>query len=373
MSYAITGLMTYLDALWKFLLLSSPYFLFGMFLAGILHGLISREILQKLFGKNNISSIWKAALIGVPLPLCSCAVIPTAVTLKKNGAGNGATASFLITTPETGVDSIAITYSLIDLPMTIIRPVAAFITGITAGIFQHLFNNETTKKINSNCCDNHCCDDHGCNDHHSASSFHHTAFLSRVSNGIKFAFTELIDDMAIWIVIGFLTSALIDCLVPTNFFNELNPVSGRILIILICVPLYICASASTPIAASLMIKGLSPGMALLLLLVGPATNISNLIIMQKYIGKKGILINLLSIVAVALLLSYATDFMYSAFHWPIDIKASTVQHSYQHLSSEHNSGYNPILSTISSIFLIMILLKSLSLSLLHKLKRTKTN
>ena len=133
--------MNFLTSLVKYIMLSSPYLLFGFLASGIIRVLLTNKQVQNTLGKNNFSSILKASLIGIPLPLCSCAVIPTAVTIRKSGAGTGATSSFLISTPESGVDSISVTYALMDLPMTIIRPIAAFVSAFFAGTLQYLFNN----------------------------------------------------------------------------------------------------------------------------------------------------------------------------------------------------------------------------------------
>src|SRR5262245_13204320 len=123
--------MPFLDAVWKYLLISSPYLMLGFFLGGVLHQFVPMAKIKEWLGGDKLSNVLKAALVGVPLPLCSCSVIPTAISLRKNGASKAATSSFLISTPETGVDSIAMTYGLMDLPMTIIRPVAAFFSAFT--------------------------------------------------------------------------------------------------------------------------------------------------------------------------------------------------------------------------------------------------
>ena len=297
--------MEYFSVLWAYLLVSAPYLLFGLFFSGVINQFIPMSKVKKWLGKDSFSSVFKASAVGVPLPLCSCSVIPTAVTLRKSGASNAATSAFLISTPESGVDSISITYALIDLPMTIIRPVAAFCSAFFAGVLQFLFNDfkyvDTEKVDTSKAC---------CSKKAAATQ---VVFREKIKGVFRFGFGKLSDDIASWLTLGILLGALIDFVVPENFFTSMGMIENRVMILLIGVPLYICASASTPIAVGLMLKGLSPGSALLLLLVGPATNISNIAVLQKYIGKKGVLLNIFSIVFVALIFSFITDYIYANY------------------------------------------------------------
>lgn len=310
--------MVFIQAFWKYLLISAPYLIFGLLLSGFIYAFISVERIKKAMGGESIGSVFKAALFGIPLPLCSCSVIPTAATLKKNGASNGATSSFLISTPESGVDSIAVTYAMMDLPMTILRPVAAFLSALVAGILQFLFNKDGGEKIEEvkSCCSKS----------KDEAKTERTSFGSKVAKMFSYAFNDLLDDMALWLTFGLIAGAVIEVLVPANFFETMGLTGQKLAILAVGIPLYICASATTPIAASLVLKGMSPGTALLILLVGPATNISNILVMQKYIGKKGIIINVLVIALVALGMSYFTDYLYSAYSFPIDFKVSLHEH-----------------------------------------------
>lgn len=311
--------MQFLEVLWNYMLISAPYLLAGLALSGIIHTYIPISKVQKWLGGNKIGSVFRAAIIGIPLPLCSCSVIPTAVTLRKSGANNAATSSFLISTPESGVDSISLTYALMDLPMTILRPVAAFCSAIFAGILQLSFNKnfeinkdpkETEKK----------------HDHEHSHSIDEG---SRFVKAFKYGFGQLIDDISVWLCIGILAGALISFFIPADFFMNFTTTQNRFLILLIGIPLYICATASTPIAVSLMLKGISPGAALLLLLVGPATNIANIAVLQKYIGKKGVIINIISIAVVGLAFSFLADYLYSNY---FDLKFLKGFESHDHAS-----------------------------------------
>lgn len=298
--------MPFLFAIWNYLLSFSLYLVIGLLIAGFIHAFIPFEKIQKSFSGNSFISVLKAALFGVPLPLCSCSVLPTAVTLKKNKASNGATSAFLISTPETGVDSIFLTYGVMDFPMTIFRPIAALLSALLAGVLQNGFNkfeyhDEESEKISSCCSPQKSC----------SSKVERKSFGSKIAKMMKFAFGDLMDDMALWLTFGVIIGVAIEMLVPLNLINDIPAIQQKAIILLVGLPLYICASAVTPIAASLIMKGLSPGAGLLLLLVGPATNISNILVMQKYIGKWGVVINVISVALVALGMSSFVDWFYT--------------------------------------------------------------
>ena len=336
----------FLKALWAYLILSAPYLLLGLSLSGVVHHFVNVDFVKRHL-KRGWGSIVKSAFWGIPLPLCSCAVIPTAIMLRKNGAGNGATSSFLIATPESGVDSVAMTYAMMDIPMTIIRPFTAFASAVGAGAAQLLFNSyqlpveEMGGK--GGCCKKK------------------TSSRSRVVEMFRFSFVDLIDDMSLWLGVGLLVGASINWLVPADWFSGLSGFWGRMIILGVGIPTYICASATTPIAASLVLKGMSPGTALLILLVGPATNTSNIMVLQKYIGKKGVIINIVMIALVALLSSYVVDFLYSHFSWPLDFQ---VGHSHAH---EDTSWFR----TLSAVVLSALIIKGIVVSNIMPLLRRK--
>ena len=332
--------MEYFQVLWSYLLVSAPYLIFGLLVSGAIHQYISVDQVKKLLGGNRFSAVFKAAAVGVPLPLCSCSVIPTAVTLRKSGASNASTSAFLISTPESGVDSISITYALMDLPMTIIRPVAAFASALIAGCLQFVFNDFTLAENEQtqvkSCCPSKKKKEQG------------KTAKKKFFGMFDYAFGKLSDDIATWLAIGILMGAMVEFVVPDDFFTNLGVMQNRIAILTIGIPLYICASASTPIAVSLMLKGLSPGSAIILLLVGPATNISNIAVLQKYIGKKGVIINILTIALVALGFSFIVDYLYANF---VTLKLSEAlqNHEHGHVWWE----------TLSAVFLVYLLLKGI--------------
>lgn len=328
--------MEFIDSLWKFMVLSSPVLLLGLAVAGLIHGFITVEKIKSVLGGNTISAVFKAAILGIPLPLCSCGVIPAAVTIRKSGASNAATSSFVIATPESGVDSIAMTYAMMDIPMTIIRPVAAFFSAFIAGILQFFFNDfELTEEKEEK---KPCCAKTKAAKEAAANN------VNPVVSGFKFAFVDLINDIALWLSFGILLGAGIDLLVPTEWIQSLNGLGGRLILLGVGIPLYICASATTPIAASLMLKGLSPGLALIILLTGPATNLANILVLQKYIGRKGIIINIVAIAVVALIFSFLVDYLYSHFAWPLNFNISG--HDHGHGAAWWEIGAVVILSTL---------------------------
>jgi len=334
-------MLEYFQVLWNYMLVSAPYLLFGLLISGLIHQIIPISKVKKWLGEDKLSSVFRSAAVGVPLPLCSCSVIPTAVTLRKSGASNGATSAFLISTPESGVDSISITYALMDIPMTVIRPIAAFVSAFVAGILQFKFNdfqfvNDENEK--APCCSKN------------KKAEPKASSVVEISKGVfKYGFGKLLDDISVWLSIGILLGALIDFIVPADFFSSMGMLENRVMILAIGIPLYICASASTPIAVSLMLKGLSPGSALLFLLVGPATNISNIAVLQKYIGKKGVILNIFSVVIVALAFSFLADWMYSSL---FVLKLSE-------LLQDHNHSHTTWWQTVCAVFLTVLLMKGI--------------
>jgi len=284
------------------------YMLFGFFIAGILRTFVPSEKIIKYMGKGNFSSVLMASLLGVPIPLCSCGVLPTAMSLKKQGASKGATVSFMISTPETGVDSISITYALIDPIMTVFRPVAAFITAITAGHFVNRFDNKP--RVEGGDSNDACAYD---------SEEGHEQYekvvkeKGRLSGLLHYAYVELLDDIVFWLLIGIVVAGFISALVPASFFEQyMSGFMSLFIMVLVGIPIYMCAASSTPIAAAMILKGLSPGAALVFLLTGPATNVGTIAAIGKYLGKKTMAIYLASIVLTSIYLGFILNMVYSA-------------------------------------------------------------
>ena len=329
---------------WDYLTVTAPYLILGLGMAGLLHAFVNVEFIKRHLGGKGLAPILKASLFGIPLPLCSCSVIPAAVELRKSGASNGSTSSFLISTPESGVDSIAMTYAMMDFPMTVLRPLAALITSLSAGIFQNFFNFFEISKTSP--APQICCPKMKARqEQQQLQNKDQRGVKEGLKKSLRYAFVDLSNDLAVWLSIGLILGGLLTFFVPQDFFEGMNGWQGRLIVLGVGVPVYICASASTPIAASLVLKGMSPGTALIFLLVGPATNISNITVLQNYIGKRGVLINILAIALVSLGLSYGVDFLYSHFTWPLDFQ----------IGHEHKSS--SLISHLCTFFLIFLLFK----------------
>jgi uncharacterized membrane protein YraQ (UPF0718 family) len=242
-------------------------------------------------------------------------VLPAAAALKKQGANNGATTAFLISTPESGVDSIALTYALLDPIMTIARPIAAFATAAAAGLTENIVRRGDDKNQmvpDLSCPVDGCCDGSDCppEEHQN----HHT-FYEKMRAGLGFALGELWADIASWFFVGLLFAGVITTLVPHDMMNRYlgGGLESMLIMLVAGIPLYICATASTPIAAALILKGVSPGAALVFLLVGPATNITSLTVVVKILGKRATAIYLSSLAVCGVAFGLLLDRIYLAF------------------------------------------------------------
>ena len=296
---------------WNLLQQASIYILFGLLVGGLLKMFLSPAYVANHLGSGRFNSVFKAALLGIPIPLCSCGVLPAAASLKKQGANNGATTAFLISTPESGVDSISITWALLDPIMTIARPVSAFISAMVAGIAENIINPPAAKPPISDlsCAVDNCCDGVDCS--HEEHKRHHT-LVDKLRTGIKYAATDLWSELAGWFYVGILLAGIITVLVPDEMIARFlgGGLSSMLLMLAFGIPLYICATASTPIAAAFIMKGVSPGTALVFLLVGPATNITSLSVLIGLLGKRAASLYLISIAVVSVLCGLAVDAVY---------------------------------------------------------------
>ena len=317
----------------------SPYLLFGFLIAGILHIFITPHKLKKIMGKENIKSSLMASFIGVPLPLCSCGVIPTGISFYKNGASKGATVSFLISTPQTGVDSILVTYSLLGLPFAIIRPIVALVTGVLGGIFTSILGKK--EKIYTAEVEDPCCSKEPNNEKSEC----------KIKKLLKYAFVEFLDDISFWLIIGLLIAALITVALPNNFFTSYisNRYLSMLIVLLGSIPLYVCATSSVPIAVAMMLKGLSPGAALVFLMAGPATNAATITVLSRTLGKRGLLAYIGSIVLGAVGFGTLIDLTLPKSWFTIDAIS---------IGSKSNSLFDTIFFNSSAIIFAILLLMS---------------
>lgn len=308
----LTFITSVLQASWEILNQASLYILFGLLVGGLLKVFLSPAYVAAHLGSGRYRSVFKAALLGIPIPLCSCGVLPAAASLKKQGANNGATTAFLISTPESGVDSISITWALLDPLMTIARPVSAFVSAFSAGLAENFFNppdRQTRIEADLSCPIDNCCDGKNCPpEKHSK----HHSFFDKCKTGVGYAGGELWSELVGWFFVGILLAGVITVLVPDDLISHYlgGGISSMLLMLLFGIPLYICATASTPIAAALIMKGVSPGTALVFLLVGPATNITSLSVLIGLLGKRASGLYLLSIALISVLCGLLLDAIY---------------------------------------------------------------
>lgn len=275
---------TYLGELLILINEMSPYLLMGFLFAGLLRVFFPRRYITRYMGHGNLRSVMNASFLGVPMPLCSCGVLPAGIGFYKNGASRGSTISFLISTPQTGVDSILATYALLGLPLALIRPVVALLTGVFGGVMGNLTDGGGKEA------------DQG----QEADTQEHNRSFKEL---FRYGFVELIQEISKWLIIGILVAALLSVIIPEDFFtrNITSEYLAMFMMLLASVPLYLCATGSIPIAAVLMMKGLSPGAALVLLMAGPATNIATMAVIGNIMGRKSLRIYLASIIGGALL------------------------------------------------------------------------
>jgi len=294
--------MDLLTEIWRFTREVSFYLLAGFFLAGVIRAFVTEKTVRDLLGRDGFRGVFFAALIGVPLPLCSCSVLPTAAALRKQGASRASTTSFLISTPETGVDSIAVSYAVLDPVMTVARPLAALAAALATGAAELFFNperrGESAAPAQAPPAPSEAVDK--------------TPLLRHLLNGFYYSYFVLMADLALYLATGLVLAGAASFLLPAGSLAELpgGQWSAIGLILVIGIPLYICATSSTPLAAALIAKGLSPGAALLLLLVGPATNISSLSVIWRILGPRSLAVYLAGIAISALALCFALDWVY---------------------------------------------------------------
>ncbi|APD06156.1 putative two-component membrane permease complex subunit [Flavobacteriaceae bacterium UJ101] len=335
----------YIYEFWSLTKEMAPWLLLGFLIAGVLKVYFPAQKIDQHLGKNNLKSVLKAAFLGVPMPLCSCGVIPTGVGFYKSGASAGATNSFMISTPQTGVDSILATQALMGWPLAIMRPFIAFVTGIFGGVLTNLFKLENPNKLVEQEIKTECSD--GC-----CSTEEKKQEKNKLKVALHFAFIEMVQDIGKWLLIGLALAALISVLVPDSFFeNYIGSGVLELLIVLVAsIPLYVCATGSIPLVSSLILKGISPGAAIVFLMAGPATNMATLAVIKKAIGTKFMWIYLSSIVIGALFFGFLINLVI-----PHDFLIPYVSKA-----SEHSMS-GTILTTILGVILLGLIFYALFL------------
>lgn len=310
-------------------MMMAPYLIMGFLISGILYVFTSKEMITNNVGQPGLMSVLKASILGVPMPLCSCGVIPVATSMYKRGATKGATLSFLISTPQTGIDSIILTWSQMGPQFAIIRPIVALITGIIGG----LIGESSAEK-----------------DYQTSNQVKHMHDKKGWLDGLKYTFITLPQDIINPLIKGILISGLISILVPSDFFisYKLTGILAMLVIALASIPIYVCATASVPIAMTLISKGLDPGAAFVFLMAGPATNAATISVILNSLGRKIIYVYIAIIFASSIFFGTLINIFLDPTTIPSSLNAG---HS-------HNMIWS-IFSDISLVLMILITLYSI--------------
>ena len=344
-------LISFFDFLWLSFLLLAPMLMLGLFLSGLIHVFISREAILRWLREDSLKSVSTSAAVGVPVPLCSCSVVPIVAEMRNKGASRSSCMSFLITAPETGADSILVTNAFFGFIVAIVRPFISFITAVVAGIFcMGLIRDDRDEAEGSDRydqdCDQECDHDHGHEPLVSGSddcyvspsqlktlffgwvgvnynnkrdvvrtddkqiSADDLSFKKVVRHIFRYGFVEIADDILFALIVGIALGGVIYLAIPSDLMsNAYARWLSYPVMVLVGVPLYICASASTPIAAALVAKGFSPGAAMIFLMTGPATNTGTIAIIVSQFGTRFASIYVSSVIAVTVVLGIAVDIL----------------------------------------------------------------
>ncbi|MDE7410493.1 MAG: permease [Paramuribaculum sp.] len=308
----------------------SPYILLGFLIAGLMYAFVSQKQMARHFSGSGWKSVVKATLFGIPLPLCSCGVLPTAIGMRRSGASRASSTAFLIATPQTGVDSIAATWSLLGPAFAVIRPVAALTTALFGGLLAGKSEPAGECVMNQNL----------------VAESHGKSFGAKCVDALRYGFVELVASIGKWLIIGLVIAAIITVFVPTDFFAGLSdrPVVAMLAVLIIAVPMYVCATGSIPIALSLILKGLSPGTAFVLLMAGPAVNFASVTLISSEMGKKAASVYIGSIIVGAVAFGLLIDYLLPS-EW-FAVKAVDM-----HACHGNNAAF-PLFPTICSVILV---------------------
>lgn len=299
-------------------LLSAPWLLLGLVVAGLIKAFMPVELVGRSLGGAGLGAVTRAALIGAPLPLCSCGTLPAAFALRRSGASKASTTSFLIATPETGVDSVALSWVLLGPLLALFRPVAAVASAIAAGLLVGRTENGAPVAIpvasvpaintsEASCSSGRCCIP-------SPAPDPPASVWGRFAGGMRYAFSDLLDDLAVWLAVGIVAAGAVVTWVPPDVLAEWGSgLPAMLLIMLVSVPMYVCATASTPLAHAMLYAGVSPGTVLVFMLAGPASNLAGLILVYRELGRRALLAYLFGVAGVSVLLGLGLDLAIGMF------------------------------------------------------------
>ena len=336
------------------------FLLLGFGAAGVLSRIISAATVAKHMGGASWWPIAKAALLGIPLPLCSCGVIPTGLWLRDHGAGRGATSAFLISTPQTGIDSLAITYSFLGLVFALFRPIAALISGLFGGILVGKFAPDKNKPKPPAMGEGSCCHDVG-EDKGQDTAAVKPSMLTHLKEAARYGLIRIPKEIGPWLFVGVAAAGVMAWLIPARYFEQhlQSNLLSMLLMIALGTPLYICSSASVPIAVVLAMKGLSPGAVFVFMMAGPATNIGAIAILGRLLGVRATIIQTASVMVSALLCGLALNWVYNLVYFD-----KGQEHFYQIAKSTMGSHVHPAFTWVratASIVLLLIVLNALRL------------
>jgi uncharacterized membrane protein YraQ (UPF0718 family)/copper chaperone CopZ len=293
----------YIRALWQVMLDLSPSLLLGLLIAGLMRVYLPKGLVHRGLNRSDMRSAARASLIGVPLPLCSCGVIPTALGLRKEGASKGATTAFMISTPQTGVDSLLVSASFLGWPFALFKLVAAFVTGLIGGALVNRFTepDEEERQESGETCD--------------------APGAKGIKDALSYSLFELLAAIDLWILAGVIAAALITTVVPTDYLTSqtwTQGIGGMLLVLAVSIPLYVCTTGSVPIAASLIAAGMPVGTALVFLMAGPATNVATLGAVYRALGLRVLVIYLGTVILMGILLGLGFDSLLTGVQRPVE-------------------------------------------------------
>lgn len=348
--------------IWLVFLDTAFWLLIGLLAAGVIKSFIAEDTMQRWVGGRGIGSILRAALFGAPLPLCSCGVLPAAIGLHRAGASKEATVSFLISTPETSVDSVAVTYALMGPVMAVFRPVAALVNAVGTGLLTTLItdapvaNTMTTRDTAVKSC---CSSEPEIEEPEEASCCASKKEIkpNKLLQVLSYAGAELLDDISKWMAIGIVLAGTMLTFIPPDWFAQWGGgLTAMLVMLVVGVPMYICAVASTPVAAGLLLAGVSPGAVLVFLLVGPATNIASFALLKQELGLKVTAMYLAGLSVFSLMMGLLLEWLLTSQAWQIQV----------HMGEAHTMLPDAI-SWLSAFLLIFLAIKPLRRSVVPQL------
>lgn len=363
-----------LNNIWLVFLDTAFWLLIGLLAAGLIKSFISEDTMKRWVGGRGIGAILRAALFGAPLPLCSCGVLPAAIGIHRAGASKEATVSFLISTPETSVDSVAVTYALMGPVMAIFRPVAAIVNAVGTGLLTTLVADESVPVHNGAAAAESCCSkkeevkaESSCSASKPEKSeasccsekdeTPHADQAGKLFKVLSYAGAELLDDISQWMAFGIVLAGIMLTFIPPDWLAQWGGgLTAMLVMLVVGIPMYICAVASTPVAAGLLLAGVSPGAVLVFLLVGPATNIASFALLKQELGLKVTAVYLLGLSFFSLLMGLLLEWLLQTQQWQVEASLG-----------EAHAMLPGVLSWLSAFLLIFLAIKPLRRAVLPRM------